>query len=120
MNIDEIIEEFTDDFLSEISRKQTHISNGCFGELDYSNGEREGFEKGLYFFRDEILKKIKDDKNLALSGVSNRYFVFSGQEDNKPTKYLVDDCKDRETAIVKIETEYPNFKWVMTETFNGC
>jgi len=25
-----------------------------------------------------------------------------------------------ETAIAKIETEYPNFKWVMTEAFNGC
>ncbi|MCP4054539.1 MAG: hypothetical protein GY739_16060, partial [Mesoflavibacter sp.] len=45
---------------------------------------------------------------------------FSGQEDGKPTKYLVDDCDDRETAIAKIETEYPNFKWVMTETFNAC
>jgi hypothetical protein len=59
-------------------------------------------------------------KQLRIASVSNRYFVFSGQEDNKPTKYLVDDCKDRETAIAKIETEYPNFKWVMTETFNGC
>ena len=62
MNIDKIIEEFTDDVLSEIARKQTHISNGCFGELDYSNGERDGFENGLYFFRDEILKKINDVK----------------------------------------------------------
>ena len=59
-------------------------------------------------------------KQLILSGVSKRYFLFSGQEDGKPTKYLVDDCDDRETAIAKIETEYPNFKWVMTETFNVC
>ena len=62
----------------------------------------------------------KPKEQLSIPRVSNRYFVFSGQEDNKPTKYLVDDCKDRETAIAKIETEYPNFKWVMTETFNGC
>ena len=59
-------------------------------------------------------------KKLTIPVVSNRYFVFRGQEDSKPTKYLVDDCKDMETAIAKIETEYPNFKWVMTEAFNGC
>ena len=64
------------------------------------------------------VERLKEQLRIPL--VSNRYFVFSGQENNKPTKYLVDDCKDRETAITKIETEYPNFKWVMTETFNGC
>ena len=58
--------------------------------------------------------------NDFIADVSKRYFLFSGQEDGKPTKYLVDDCNDRETAIAKIETEYPNFKWVMTETFNAC
>lgn len=58
--------------------------------------------------------------NDFIADVSKRYFLFSGQEDGKPTKYLVDDCDDRETAIAKIETEYPNFKWVMTETFNAC
>ena len=62
----------------------------------------------------------KQLKLLRIGVVSKRYFLFSGQEDCKPTKYLVDDCDDRETAIAKIETEYPNFKWVMTEAFNAC
>jgi len=61
-----------------------------------------------------------ENGNDFIADVSKRYFLFSGQEDGKPTKYLVDDCDDRETAIARIETEYPNFKWVMTETFNVC
>jgi hypothetical protein len=64
--------------------------------------------------------KWVENKALTIPVVSKRYFLFSGQENGKPTKYLVDDCDDRETAIAKIETEYPNFKWVMTETFNAC
>ena len=61
-----------------------------------------------------------ENGNDFIADVSKRYFLFSGQENGKPTKYLVDDCDDRETAIARIETEYPNFKWVMTETFNVC
>ena len=81
----------------------------------------EDYDRQPYGYINALQNYInKLEEQLRIASVSNRYFVFSGQEDNKPTKYLVDDCKDRETAIAKIETEYPNFKWVMTETFNGC
>jgi hypothetical protein len=64
--------------------------------------------------------ELSTGKALHIADVSKRYFLFTGTENGKQTKYLVDDCDDRETAIAKIETEYPNFKWVMTETFNAC
>ena len=81
----------------------------------------ESKAQGKYHLEiDESDLEIIANEILDLFSVSKRYFLFSGQENGKATKYLVDDCDDRETAIAKIETEYPNFKWVMTETFNAC
>jgi len=93
--------------------------------IDFKRPKKEDYDfndniEGVRYAKDMNDYADKLEEQLRLYNVSNRYFVFSGQEDGKPTKYLVDDCQDRETAIAKIETEYPNFKWVMTETFNGC
>ena len=44
--------------LAEIADEQVHISNACFGELDFTQGKREGFEDGLAYFRDVLLNGL--------------------------------------------------------------
>lgn len=57
-SIPDVISRFSDEKLSEIADKQVHISNGCFGELDFTQGKREGFEEGLCYFRDVLLNAL--------------------------------------------------------------
>lgn len=56
--IADVIRLFSDDKLAEIADEQVHISNGCFGELDFTQGKREGFEDGLAYFRDVLLNGL--------------------------------------------------------------
>ena len=68
----------------------------------------------------KLTTKEAKEELLYLFGVSNRYYLFSGQENGVKTEYLVDDCLDKEMAIAKIELEYFHFNWVMVKEFNGC
>jgi len=58
LHIADVISRFSDEKLAEIAEKQVHISNGCFGELDFTQGKREGFEDGLVYFRDVLLNGL--------------------------------------------------------------
>lgn len=53
-----VISRFSDEKLAQIADEQVHISNGCFGELDFTQGRREGFEDGLAYFRDVLLNGL--------------------------------------------------------------
>ena len=60
-------------------------------------------------------------KNLSLSGVSKRYFLFECiNADRQKLKKLI-IAPDRGTAIADIETNYPYIeKWYSSEELNVC
>lgn len=61
-DIHNAVSHFSDEKLAEIADNQVQISNGCFGELGFTQGKREGFEDGLLYFRDVILNRIKQNE----------------------------------------------------------
>lgn len=56
--IADVISRFSDEKIAKIADEQVHIRNGCFCELDFTQGKREGFEDGLAYFRDVILNGL--------------------------------------------------------------
>lgn len=67
------------------------------------------------------LREMEESKQLILSGVSKRYFLFECiNADRQKLKKLI-IAPDRETAIVDIETNYPYItKWFSSEELNVC
>lgn len=65
--------------------------------------------------------QIHADKQLILSGVSKRYFLFECVNADKQKLRKLIIAPDRETAIADIETNYLYIiKWYSSEELNVC
>ena len=57
---DEIIEHFTpielpsDEEIEKASTDKINILNDCFGQYDFTSGQKDGFIEGAYWMRDKI------------------------------------------------------------------
>jgi len=87
---------------------------------------KDAWDKSLDFYKGNTDEWVDDffeseKKQLILSGVSKRYFLFGciNADKQKLKKLII--APDRENAIADIETNYPYIeKWYSSEELNVC